>query len=464
MGRTCEECDDDEIDAHGDDRAAGEHCRGRLRRGAGQDHGRARAGQRRPPTAKCACFSGIPYAAPPVGGPAGRRRSRPRSGTASRRRRIGARCVQAPVFGDMVFAPRERGLPGRNVWTARERPTAKQPVMVWIYGGGFQGGSASEPRQDGDAPRVEGRRRRQPQLSPRPHRLPRASGADEGIAAQRVRQLRHPRSDRGAAVGAEEHRRVRRRSGQRHDLRRVGRLVLGQHPDGVAAGEGPVPQGHRRERRVVPVGTAAAARRSVAGVGGSRGREVRRRHERADDRGAARQAGDGPARRSRARRRAGSARSSTATSCRRRCRRSSPRASSTRCRCSPAGTRAKCASSVTLRPQKPTAESFKADLAKRFGASADAIAKAYGGATDAEALEAAAALASDSFISYGRGSGSRCTAPPAAPRSIATCSIARSRSSRAARRYGIAATPRTSARGTPARSSTSSACSTRSRA
>ena len=58
-------------------------------------------------------------------------------------------------------------------------------------------------------------------------------------------------------------------------------------------------------------------------------------------------------------------------------------------------------SSVTLRPQKPTAESFKADLAKRFGASADAIAKAYGGATDAEALEAAAALASDSFISYG---------------------------------------------------------------
>ena len=58
-------------------------------------------------------------------------------------------------------------------------------------------------------------------------------------------------------------------------------------------------------------------------------------------------------------------------------------------------------SSVTLRPQKPTAESFKAELAKRFGASADAIGKAYGGATDAEALEAAAALASDSFISYG---------------------------------------------------------------
>jgi para-nitrobenzyl esterase len=58
-------------------------------------------------------------------------------------------------------------------------------------------------------------------------------------------------------------------------------------------------------------------------------------------------------------------------------------------------------SSVTLRPQKPTAESHKADLAKRFGASAEAMTTAYPASTDAEAIEAAAALASDSFISYG---------------------------------------------------------------
>ena len=58
-------------------------------------------------------------------------------------------------------------------------------------------------------------------------------------------------------------------------------------------------------------------------------------------------------------------------------------------------------SSVTLRPQKPTAESHKADLAKRFGASAEAMARVYPASTDAEAIESAAALASDSFISYG---------------------------------------------------------------
>jgi para-nitrobenzyl esterase len=58
-------------------------------------------------------------------------------------------------------------------------------------------------------------------------------------------------------------------------------------------------------------------------------------------------------------------------------------------------------SSVTLRPGKPTAESHKADITKRFGASADAFLKAYAAATDADAVDAAAALASDAFISYG---------------------------------------------------------------
>ena len=55
---------------------------------------------------------------------------------------------------------------------------------------------------------------------------------------------------------------------------------------------------------------------------------------------------------------------------------------------------------VTLRPQKPTAQSFAEDARKRFGPSADAILKAYPAATDAEALESAAALGSDMFIGY----------------------------------------------------------------
>ena len=55
---------------------------------------------------------------------------------------------------------------------------------------------------------------------------------------------------------------------------------------------------------------------------------------------------------------------------------------------------------VTLRPQKPTVQSFVDDTRKRFGAQADAILKAYAATTDAEALESAAALGSDQFIGY----------------------------------------------------------------
>jgi para-nitrobenzyl esterase len=55
---------------------------------------------------------------------------------------------------------------------------------------------------------------------------------------------------------------------------------------------------------------------------------------------------------------------------------------------------------VTLRPQKPTVQSFTDETRKRFGAHADAILKAYPVTTDAEALESAAALGSDLFIGY----------------------------------------------------------------
>ena len=55
---------------------------------------------------------------------------------------------------------------------------------------------------------------------------------------------------------------------------------------------------------------------------------------------------------------------------------------------------------VVLGKQKPNAESFPADVRKRFGDQAEAVLKTYPAANDAEALESAAALASDTFIGY----------------------------------------------------------------
>ena len=43
-----------------------------------------------------------------------------------------------------------------NVWTSANRPQDRRPVMVWIYGGGFTGGSGSMPWYDGEALAAKG--------------------------------------------------------------------------------------------------------------------------------------------------------------------------------------------------------------------------------------------------------------------------------------------------------------------
>jgi len=97
-------------------------------------------------------FLGIPFAAPPVG-PLRWREPLPAAKWSGIRQAttFGPHCMQAPFFEDMIFrdpGPSEDCLT-LNIWTPAKDKSAKLPVMVWIYGGGYQGGSTSEARQDG---------------------------------------------------------------------------------------------------------------------------------------------------------------------------------------------------------------------------------------------------------------------------------------------------------------------------
>ncbi|RDS79977.1 carboxylesterase family protein [Dyella monticola] len=97
-------------------------------------------------------FQGIPYATPPLGPLRWKPPQSVAHWTAVRKAdHFGPRCMQRGLYSDMVF--RSDGMSEDclylNVWTPAHSANEKLPVLVYFYGGGFNGGDGSELRYDG---------------------------------------------------------------------------------------------------------------------------------------------------------------------------------------------------------------------------------------------------------------------------------------------------------------------------
>lgn len=98
-------------------------------------------------------FKGIPFAAPPIGDLRWKAPQAPPKWSGVRAAdKFGSACLQTDVYGDIYFrdnSPSEDCLT-LDIWIPAKPATAKLPVLVWYYGGGFVAGSASEARYDGE--------------------------------------------------------------------------------------------------------------------------------------------------------------------------------------------------------------------------------------------------------------------------------------------------------------------------
>ena len=108
-----------------------------------------------PPRNGVRSFKGLPFAAPPVGDLRWREPQPVKDWTGVRNAdTFGPSCMQRLSAGADYWL-RGDGMSedclSLNVWTPAKSASERLPVLVYIFGGGFQNGDGSEPRYDGES-------------------------------------------------------------------------------------------------------------------------------------------------------------------------------------------------------------------------------------------------------------------------------------------------------------------------
>lgn len=108
-----------------------------------------------PPKDGVRSFKGIPFGQPPVGALRWREPQPVKNWKGVRKAdEFGPRCMQRTGPGSDYWF-RSNGMSEDclylNVWTSAKSAKEKLPVLVYVFGGGFQNGDGSEPRYDGES-------------------------------------------------------------------------------------------------------------------------------------------------------------------------------------------------------------------------------------------------------------------------------------------------------------------------